>query len=53
MINLKLDSALVEFHNVFNLAGGIVEWERDNLPLIIVYKARLSGLYICQIRYRG
>jgi rhodanese-related sulfurtransferase len=38
------------FQNIANLAGGLVEWERDGLPLIINSNERLEGACICQMR---
>ena len=35
--------------NIANLAGGIVEWERDGLPLQINSKEELSGQCPCQL----
>lgn len=35
-----------------NLAGGLVEWERDGLPLIVDKSERLSGSCMCQLRPR-
>lgn len=40
------------FMHIANLAGGIVEWERDGLPLIIDNKERLDGSCMCQLRPR-
>ncbi|MDD3877088.1 MAG: rhodanese-like domain-containing protein [Bacteroidales bacterium] len=40
------------FKNIANLAGGIVEWERDNLPVIEDINERLSGSCTCQLRPR-
>ena len=37
---------------VANLAGGLVEWERDGMPLIIDKRERLSGSCMCQLRPR-
>lgn len=37
---------------VANLAGGLVEWERDELPLVIDTGERLSGSCMCQLRPR-
>ena len=31
------------FQNIFTLAGGFVEWEREGLPISINNNARLSG----------
>jgi len=38
--------------NVANMAGGMVEWERDALPLIIDKSNRLSGSCMCQLKFR-
>jgi len=35
-----------------NLAGGLVEWEHDELPLIIDKSEKLSGSCMCQLRPR-
>ncbi|MBI9068374.1 MAG: rhodanese-like domain-containing protein [Salinivirgaceae bacterium] len=40
------------YTKIFNLAGGLVEWERDGLPIIINNKKRLSGSCMCQLRTR-
>ena len=40
------------FTNIANLAGGIVEWERDGLPLITDTNERLSGGCMCQLKPR-
>jgi rhodanese-related sulfurtransferase len=40
------------FKNIANLAGGIVEWERDGLPLDVNYKEQLDGSCMCQLRPR-
>lgn len=40
------------FTLIANLAGGIVEWERDGLPLVINNKERLDGSCMCQLRPR-
>jgi rhodanese-related sulfurtransferase len=40
------------YENVANMAGGIVDWERDGLPLTTDIKARLSGLCMCQLKAR-
>ncbi|MBL7137860.1 MAG: rhodanese-like domain-containing protein [Bacteroidales bacterium] len=37
---------------VANMAGGLVEWERDGLPLIIDKSERLSGSCMCQLHPR-
>jgi rhodanese-related sulfurtransferase len=38
---------------IANLAGGLVEWERDELPLVIDNSEKLSGSCMCQLRPRG
>jgi len=40
------------FKTVANLSGGLVEWERNNLPFIIDTANRLSGSCMCQLKYR-
>jgi rhodanese-related sulfurtransferase len=40
------------FIKIANLAGGIVDWERDGLPLITNIEERLSGSCICQLKPR-
>lgn len=37
---------------VVNMAGGLVEWERDELPLVIDKSEKLSGSCMCQLRPR-
>ncbi len=37
---------------VANLAGGLIEWERDEMPLIIDKSEKLSGSCMCQLRPR-
>jgi rhodanese-related sulfurtransferase len=41
------------YGNVANMAGGIVDWERDGLPLTTDITARLSGSCMCQLKARG
>jgi len=41
-----------EFLNIANLAGGIVEWDRDGLPLLIDQGEALSGACLCRLRPR-
>jgi rhodanese-related sulfurtransferase len=41
------------FINIFNLAGGLVEWERSKVPLIIDPDEMLSGSCACQLKYRN
>jgi rhodanese-related sulfurtransferase len=38
------------YKNIANLAGGLVEWERDGLPLKIDENETLDGACICQMR---
>ncbi|MEI7981266.1 MAG: rhodanese-like domain-containing protein [Bacteroidota bacterium] len=38
---------------IANMAGGLVEWERDELPLIIDKNEKLSGSCMCQLRPRN
>jgi rhodanese-related sulfurtransferase len=40
------------FMNIANMAGGIVDWERDGLPLKTNIEERLSGSCICQLKPR-
>jgi len=40
------------YENVANMAGGIVDWERDGLPLTTDTTARLSGSCMCQLKRR-
>jgi len=42
-----------EFHQVANMAGGITDWEKDGLPLIVDNKQRLTGSCMCQLRAWG
>lgn len=37
---------------IANLAGGLVEWERDEMPLVTDKSERLSGSCMCQLRPR-
>lgn len=37
------------FNNIANMAGGLVEWERDGLPLQVNSKEELSGQCPCQL----
>lgn len=41
------------FKNIANLAGGIVEWERDGLPLKIDNSEKLDGSCMCQLKPRN
>ena len=40
------------FDNIANLAGGIVDWEKDGLPLSTDISSRLSGSCMCQLKRR-
>jgi rhodanese-related sulfurtransferase len=40
------------FMKVAGLAGGMIEWERDGLPLQMDNQARLSGSCMCQLKFR-
>jgi rhodanese-related sulfurtransferase len=41
------------FTHLSNLSGGMVEWERDGMPLLINKKERLTGSCACQLRARN
>jgi len=41
-----------EFSRLSNLAGGLVEWEREGLPIIIDNSERMTGSCACQLRKR-
>jgi rhodanese-related sulfurtransferase len=40
------------FERIANMAGGIVDWERDGLPLKTNIEERLSGSCMCQLKPR-
>lgn len=40
------------YEKVANMAGGIVDWERDGLPISTDINARLSGSCMCQLKAR-
>jgi rhodanese-related sulfurtransferase len=40
------------YGKIANLAGGIVDWERDGLPLKTNTEERLSGSCMCQLKPR-
>lgn len=40
------------FPGVGILAGGMVEWERSTMPILLNNKARLSGSCMCQLKFR-
>ena len=40
------------FNEVYNLSGGLIEWERDGLPLTEDIDERLNGACACQLKPR-
>lgn len=40
------------FNYIANLAGGIVDWERDGFPIRIDRSEQLDGSCVCQLRPR-
>lgn len=40
------------FIKIANMAGGIVDWERDGLPIKTNIEERLSGSCMCQLKPR-
>ena len=40
------------FIRIANMAGGVVDWERDGLPLKTNIEERLSGSCMCQLKPR-
>lgn len=40
-------------NRIANMAGGLIEWERDNLHLILDENEKLSGSCMCQLRPRN
>ncbi|MCX6253160.1 MAG: rhodanese-like domain-containing protein [Bacteroidia bacterium] len=40
------------FEKIANMAGGIVDWERDGLPVSTDIATRLSGSCMCQLKSR-
>lgn len=43
----------VGYGHIANLAGGIVEWERDGLPVKVDYLEQLDGSCTCQLKFRN
>lgn len=41
------------FSNIAVLSGGLIEWERDGLPIIADNKKQLSGSCVCQLKSRN
>ena len=50
-VKLLMEKGLAD--RIANLAGGLVEWERDEMPLIIDKSEKLSGSCMCQLRPRN
>lgn len=50
-VKLLMETGLAD--RIANLAGGLVEWERDEMPLIIDKTEKLSGSCMCQLRPRN
>jgi rhodanese-related sulfurtransferase len=40
------------YDNILHLAGGIVEWERDGLPVTLDKSLLLTGSCMCQLKRR-
>ncbi len=40
------------YDKIANMAGGIVDWERDGLPIATDIRNRLSGSCMCQLKTR-
>ncbi|MCU0371254.1 MAG: rhodanese-like domain-containing protein [Bacteroidales bacterium] len=40
------------FAKILHLAGGVVEWERDGLPVTLDKSRRLTGSCMCQLKRR-
>jgi len=40
------------FTRILHLAGGVVEWDRDGLPVTLDKSRRLSGSCMCQLKRR-
>ena len=40
------------FTEVYNLSGGLIEWERDGLPITEDVNERLTGACACQLKPR-
>jgi rhodanese-related sulfurtransferase len=50
-VRLLMEKGFV--NRIANLAGGLVEWEQDEMPLIIDKSEKLSGSCMCQLRPRN
>lgn len=40
------------FKHIANMAGGIIDWEKDDLPMKINTRERLTGSCMCQLKPR-
>ena len=40
------------YGNIANMAGGIIDWEKDDLPMKINTSERLTGSCMCQLKPR-
>jgi rhodanese-related sulfurtransferase len=40
------------FDNIANLAGGMLEWNRENMPVKSDKAQRMSGSCMCMLKYR-
>lgn len=40
------------YRNIANMAGGIIDWEKDDLPMKINTSERLTGSCMCQLKPR-
>ena len=41
------------YQNIANLNGGMMDWERDGMPMIVDKAAELHGQCVCRLRRRG
>lgn len=41
------------FNNIANLIGGMFEWDKNNLPIVLNTKERLSGSCLCMLKPMG
>lgn len=42
----------IGYENIFILAGGFIEWERDGFPIVEDKNHRLTGSCMCQLKPR-
>lgn len=42
----------IGFTRILHLAGGVVDWERDGLPVTLDKSRRLTGSCMCQLKRR-